>query len=444
MDTIYALSSGKPPAGIAVIRLSGPDSRFALETFCGKVPVKKQARLSILRDPQTGTQLDEGLILWFEGPGSFTGEDVVEFHCHGGIAVVNAVLESLSQLSGFRYAEAGEFTRRAFYNRKIDLVSAEGLGDLIHAETESQRILAQSQMMGTAAKAYDLWRFKLINLRALIEAELDFSEEDDVPGSVSEQVWNEVQILITKMVSAIENTKRAERIRDGVNIVLAGVPNAGKSSLLNALSKREVAIVTDLPGTTRDVLDVFLNLDGVAVRLSDTAGLRHSVDVIEVIGIERAEERIQAADIVLLVIDVQDPNWEGQQAYLNTLVQSENLITIATKIDLLEDQERQLIRSRFNHAISSQEDIGITNLLEALSVSATRLTAGETMISARARHQAAIVACIQELQLALEDNELEIRAEYLRKASDALGRITGSVDVEDLLDVVFRQFCIGK
>ena len=445
-DTIYALSSGLPPAGVAVIRLSGPHCRFALETMDVSIPDPRKAVVRKLYSADDRSLLDEVLVLYFQAPASFTGEDVIELHCHGGRAVVEAVLRELSLIDGLRLAEPGEFTKRAFYEDRINLVAVEGLSDLIQAETESQRQLALYQTAGELADTYDKWRAELIRLRSYLEAEFDFPDEDDVPGSVSDQVWARVRALALEMDAAIEGSKFAERIRDGVNIVLAGKPNAGKSSLLNVLSKRDVAIVSAHSGTTRDVLDVNLDLAGVAVRLSDTAGLRDTDDEVEKIGVERARVRLSEADLILYLVDCQmlSDLETGELEELRRL--DTKILVLGTKADRLSIDERQSIRSRFDHIISSTSFDGLDELLFVLDEKARALTGnGESLIAVRERHRNALQGCLGCLENALiERPEIELRAEELRKAADTLAKVTGRVDVDDLLDVIFREFCIGK
>ena len=445
-DTIYALSSGLPPAGVAVIRLSGPHCRFALETMHVSIPKPRNAVVRKLYRANDRLLLDEALVLYFEAPASFTGEDVVELHCHGGRAVVEAVLRELSLIEGLRLAEPGEFTKRAFYEDRINLVAVEGLSDLIRAETESQRQLALYQTAGGLGDTYDNWRSELIRLRSYLEAEFDFPDEDDVPGSVSDQVWTRVEVLAMEMEQAIDGSKFAERIRDGVNIVLAGKPNAGKSSLLNVLSKRDVAIVSAQSGTTRDILDVNLDLAGVAVRLSDTAGLRDTDDEVEKIGVERARGRLREADLILYLVDCQKIG-DLEASELEEVGRLEtNVVVIGTKTDNLTVDQLHSIRPRFDNVISSTSLDGLDELLMVLEQKAKTLTGnGESLIAVRERHRNALQGCVGYLRNAMvERPEIELRAEELRKAADVLAKVTGRVDVDDLLDVIFREFCIGK
>lgn len=456
-DTIYALGSGLPPSGVAVVRISGPGCRFAIETICRKTLTPRLSHRVCFHHPDDGSVIDDGIALFFPGPKSFTGEDVLELHGHGGRATINALLACLSGLPDFRLAERGEFTRRAFENQKMDLVGVEGLSDLIEAETETQRRLAQRLTGGEVSAVFERWRTALIRTRALIEAELDFPEEDDVPGSVSDRVWSEISTIIGEMERARSQAKTAERIRDGVEVVLLGRPNAGKSTLLNALAGREVAIVSDVPGTTRDIIDVHLDLGGVAVRLSDTAGLRADPDKIERIGIERAVSRAAAADIVL-ALQALDGFGEDLKAQLFEEAiglqdgadilegMGGRVISVGTKADLLDSAGLDSIRNRYDFTISVFDGSGIDELLSALTVLVAEMVAGsESLIVVRARHQEALSVVLSHLRESLKDAiPLEMRAEALRMASDGLARVTGRIDVEDLLDVVFRDFCIGK
>lgn len=305
-DSIVALSSGRLPAGVAVLRISGPQTRFVVETIAGGMVKERAAVLRKFRAPD-GTVLDSGLVVFFPGPASFTGEDVAEFHVHGGRAVVARMLEIISGFDGVRHAEPGEFTRRAFLNGKVDLVETEALADLVNAETEAQRRFAVQNAEGVQSELYLTWRRRLIHARAMIEAEIDFADEDDVPGSVSDTVWSDVRTMIGEIDRHIAGFHAAEIIRDGFEVVILGAPNAGKSSLFNALARRDAAIVTDEPGTTRDLLEVTLDLGGLRVRLTDTAGLRDAPGKVEAIGIEKARAKADRADLMLLLEDSLSP-----------------------------------------------------------------------------------------------------------------------------------------
>jgi tRNA modification GTPase len=452
-DTIVALSSGRLPAGVAVVRISGGQTRFALETIVGKVTWPRVATYATLQAPD-GRTIDSGLILFFPGPNSFTGEDCAEFQVHGGRAVVAALLEALTSLSGVRHAEAGEFTRRAFLNGKLDLTETEALADLISAETEAQRRMAALNAGGAQSALYAEWRGRLIHARAMIEAELDFADESDVPGSVADAVWIDMRQLLGEIRGHSAGYHRAEIIRDGYDVVIVGAPNAGKSSLLNALARRDAAIVSDEPGTTRDLVELALDLDGMKVRLTDTAGIREGAGKVEAIGIERAKQRAEAADLVLLLVDP----LSGITARPTTV--NPNVIHIITKSDLFGANGAQKgsdypesARSGIEPsatpslAVSSVSGDGINELLDLLRERASQ-AAGSSgdVLPSRLRHVELLDQTAHHLQTAVADDGrgLELRADDLRRAADRLGRISGAVGVEDLLDVIFSQFCIGK
>ena len=436
-DTIFALSSGPLPAGVAVVRISGRDVRFGLETLVGSVPEPRLAAFRTIRGA-SGAVIDRGLVLFFPAPASFTGEDVAEFHLHGGRAVVAAMLAALGNLPRYRQAEAGEFTRRAFQNRKLDLTQVEGLADLVVAETEAQRRQALRQADGDLGRLYDGWRERLVRARAFLEAELDFADEDDVPGSVSDAAWADMASLQREIVNHISN-RRGERLRDGVDIVVLGAPNAGKSSLVNAIARRDVAIVTAEPGTTRDLIEVRLDLGGYPATLVDTAGLRAAGGVVEREGIRRAEERAARADVVVWLADV--------TAAADCPAPS-GALSVGTKIDLIDSEaERSRLARKHDFLVSTVTGAGVETLLEGLEQRiAAGFSAGEAPVVTRARHRESLQVCGEALDAALADpsRPLELRAEDLRRAGDALARITGRIDVEDLLDVIFRDFCIGK
>ncbi|MEK1886087.1 MAG: tRNA uridine-5-carboxymethylaminomethyl(34) synthesis GTPase MnmE [Phyllobacterium sp.] len=436
-ETIFALSSGRLPAGVAVIRLSGPQTRFVIETIFGRVPLPRVATLKTLCD-RVGNPIDRGLILYFPAPYSFTGEDCGEFHLHGGKAVADAVITLLYSFDGCRMAEAGEFTRRAYANGKFDLTAAEGLADLIAAETESQRKLALQITSGAQASLYAGWREELIRARAYIEAELDFADESDVPGSVSDQVWTGMRNLTQRIQKHISDGRRGALVRDGFRVVIVGAPNAGKSSLLNALAGSDVAIVSDEPGTTRDLIEIKLDLAGLAVLVTDTAGLRETDGKVERIGINRARERAAAADLVLALVDLSDP-----EAVLPTDIDNDMVLRVGTKSDLAIPSQR----AGCDLVISTRSDEGLDALLTTLETRAVEAVGNlADPLPTRRRHLELLAETSHELDAAIHQTNapLEVRAEYLRTASYALGRITGHVDVEDILDVVFSQFCIGK
>ncbi|MBA1143523.1 tRNA uridine-5-carboxymethylaminomethyl(34) synthesis GTPase MnmE [Mesorhizobium neociceri] len=434
-DSIVALSSGRLPAGIAVIRISGPKTRFVIETTAGSVVKDRVAALRKLRAAD-GSLIDNGLVLFFPGPNSFTGEDVAEFHVHGGRAVAGKMLEVIAGFDGVRHAEPGEFTRRAFLNGKLDLVETEALADLVSAETEAQRRFAVQNAEGAQSALYLGWRRRLIHARAMIEAEIDFADEDDVPGSVSDAVWSDVRVMVDEIGQHVDGFHAAEIIRDGFEVVILGAPNAGKSSLFNALARREAAIVTDEPGTTRDLLEVVLDLNGVRVRVTDTAGLRDAPGKVEAIGIERARAKAHGADLVLLLEDMVDPVDAGA-------VRSDApLLRIGTKADLAGGK-----LGGYDTIISTRDGTGLKDLLAEIGLRAAAAIgdAGDILPS-RLRHVELLKETTRFLVSAVsgQDRGQELRAEELRLAADRLGRIVGAVDVEDLLDVIFSQFCIGK
>ncbi|WP_420412823.1 tRNA uridine-5-carboxymethylaminomethyl(34) synthesis GTPase MnmE [Roseibium sp.] len=445
-ETIYALSSGAVPSGVAVIRISGPEVKTIVEAICGALPVPRKTHLSKLKDPEIGDILDEALVLYFEGPASFTGEDVAEFQCHGGRAVVAALLRVLGGFANCRPAEPGEFTRRAFDRGRMDLTEVEGLADLIAAETESQRKQAVRQMGGALGSLYEDWRKRLIHMRAMIEADFDFADEEDVPGSVADEVWKEAEQLRLEISEHLEKSKSGERLRSGLQVVLMGAPNAGKSSLLNAIAGRDVAIVTEEAGTTRDVIEVHLDLGGYPVTLVDTAGLRETDGLVEREGIRRAEERGRQADLILWAVE--PGGVEAEVAGLPAdVTESVPVWTVRTKADLETLPEQDSSGTIQQIPASSKSEEGMKALFNGLTRFAEEtISLGEAPLATRARHRHYLNDCLSGLLQAVIADHLptELRAEDLRRAADSLGRITGRIDVEDLLDVIFRDFCIGK
>src|SRR5712691_9996662 len=448
-DTIFALSSGPPPAAVAVIRISGPNARFGLETLIHRVPEPRRASLANLRDPATGGVLDEGLALWFPGPRSETGEDMAELHLHGGRAVIAATLAALGRIDGLRPARPGEFTRRALENGRMDLTAVEGLADLIFAETEAQRRQAVRQLQGALGERVEDWRKRLIDSMAMVEARIDFSDEADVPEDLVEPALDIARALREEILAALADERRGERLRDGLTIAIAGPPNAGKSSLLNRIARREAAIVSPYPGTTRDVIEVPLDLDGYPATVLDTAGIREPQDPVEHEGVRRALARARAADLVLWVVDAtladRDCQWPPD-------ADSGDVWLVRNKLDLLgaaakagADPDGSGGRT---FAISAQTGAGIDAMVAALAEHAGQLfVRGEPSIVTRARHRAALTETVEALGRAIEQGsrrQEDLVAEELRLAARRLGRITGRVDVEDILDVIFRDFCIGK
>lgn len=433
VDTIYALSSGNLPAGVAVVRVSGNQVRSVAEAVCGGLPKPRQAVLRQIRN-RNGEVLDEGLIVYFSGPASFTGEDVLEIQMHGSRAVAAAVLAELASFGDLRAAEAGEFSRRAYLNGKMDLASVEGLADLIAAETEIQRRFALQNARGGQSRLYESWRQRIVTMRSMIEAELDFADEGDVGGSVSDMALADAVPLQLEISAHLAGFKRAEIVLEGFKVVLAGAPNAGKSSLLNALARRDAAIVSDEPGTTRDLVDVQLDLGGMKVVLTDTAGIRNAPGSIEKIGIERALRRIEDADLVIELIDLSDPVDLG-------LAHSVPVMRVGSKLDMA-----VRIIPGFDAYVAINDHASLSWILELIERRALAAGLGGCeMAPSRARHVEMLSGCVQQLAAACGEIEgLELRAEHLRRAGDYLGRIAGSVDVEDLLDVIFSKFCIGK
>jgi tRNA modification GTPase len=447
-DTIFALSSGRPPAAIAVVRLSGPRSRVALEALIGRVPKPRHATLALVRDPKTGDVIDQSLALWFPGPASETGEDVAELQLHGGRAVVAAVLGALGELEGFRLAEPGEFTRRAFENGRIDLTQVEALADLVYAETEAQRRQAFGQLRGLLGDRAEAWRQRLIEALALVEAGIDFSDEADVPKTVMPQAMRIVDALAQEIGQALKSADRGERLRDGLRVVIAGAPNAGKSTLLNRLVRREAAIVSPYAGTTRDLIEVHLDLGGYPVNLIDTAGINDATDdPIEREGMRRARESAARADLVLWVVDAAVPRFpeEGQANG------SVGHWTVINKIDLVEPAAVTTLEASPGgsqiYRVSAATGAGLDELVEAIVRFAEGLVSLEPALVTRERQRARLAETWEALTAAAgvrAGEGEELVAEHLRRASTSLGKLTGRVDVEEILDVIFRDFCVGK
>lgn len=451
--TIFALSSGRPPAAIAVVRVSGPAARLALEKLTGRVPEPRKAALALVRDPRTGEAIDQALTLWFPGPGSETGEDMAEFQLHGGLAVVAATLEALGRLPGFRPAEAGEFTRRAFVNGRLDLTAVEALADLIGAETEAQRRQAVRQLRGALGKRAEAWRSRLIELQALIEASLDFSDEGDVPADLVETVLRGAGELEREIRQVLADGGRGERLRDGLTIAIAGPPNAGKSTLFNWLAGREAAIVSPYPGTTRDVLEVHLELLGYPVTVLDTAGVRMSDDPVEREGIFRARARAAEADLVLWVVDATADGAGDCDLARRGGADQGSVWRVFNKADLIDSDAKRSALGEMKSAgdrsfvVSALTEKGLPELLAALGDFARdRLSAGDSVLITRARHRHALNEAAEALGrvAARGAAQEDLIAEDLRVAAACMGRLVGRIDVEDVLDAIFRDFCIGK
>jgi tRNA modification GTPase len=444
--TIFALASGAGKCGVAVFRISGRDAWQVLARLC-EFDEKPQPRTAFLRDvihPKTGEKIDKALVLYFAAPNSFTGEDVVELHTHGGRAIMNAIIEALAALPGFRMAEPGEFTRRAFENGKMDLTEAEAIADLVHAETEAQRRQALRQMEGSLGKLYGNWSGRLSHSLAMMEAAIDFADED-LPDDMIERQMAALQELRAEIGSHLNDSHRGERLREGFSVVLLGPPNAGKSSILNALARRDAAIVSPTAGTTRDIIEVHLDINGYPVILADTAGLRElaektSADQIETEGVRRARARAAEADLKIVVFD--GAAWPEKDAEAENLVDA-NSIVVVNKRDLLPPKCEQ--GEGMPVFISATIGSGIDTLLQRLGLEIeSRFSETSAPPLTRARHRAALEGCTQHIDRALSATQADLRAEDVRLAMRSLGRITGRVEVEDLLDIIFRDFCIGK
>jgi tRNA modification GTPase len=451
-DTIYALSSGSVPAAIGVVRISGPQARATLEALVGRVPESRRAMLATIRDPVSREMIDQALVLFFEGPNSETGEDVVELQLHGGRAVIAATFAALSRLPGLRPAEAGEFTRRGFDNGKLDLTAVEGLADLIHADTEAQRRQAVRQLQGMLGDRAENWRLRLIEAMALAEAGIDFSDEADVAADVAVRALNAARLLQQEIAALLAEGTRGERLRDGLVVAIAGPPNAGKSTLLNRIARRDVAIVSPHAGTTRDVIEVHLDLGGYPVTLLDTAGIRETSDPVEREGIARARSRAAGADLVLWLTDGEGANPDSES---RPEVSDAELWLIRTKIDLRREDARDnnartALPAEDPHVyeLSAVSGEGIDRLLADLtSFARSAFDRGEPALVTRERQRHLLEQAESALNRAVSEGEAgreDIFAEELRVAAQALGRLTGRVDVEDILDKIFRDFCIGK
>jgi len=448
-DTIFALSSGRPPSAIAVVRMSGPRAGDALKALAGKLPEPRKARLARVRDPHSGEAIDEALALWFPGPNSETGEDIAELQLHGGRAVIAAVLGALGRIEGLRPAEAGEFTRRAFENGRLDLTAVEGLADLIGAETEAQRRQGYTQLKGLLGDRAETWRARLIEALALVEARIDFSDEADVPEDLIGPALTIVRGLRDEIAEALAGATRGERLRDGLVVAIAGPPNAGKSTLLNRIARREVAIVSPFAGTTRDVIEVHLDLDGYPVTLLDTAGIRDSDDPVEQEGVRRARQRASDADLILWVYEAKDEVVRSGATPVSGLVTT---WMVQNKIDLvpsfrINERKNESKVSDIEFRISASTGLGLADFLAYLTKYVVSYFGTESSLLSRERHRKALDSTKKALDRALAETSTgreELVAEELRSAVQTLGRLTGRVDVEDILDVIFRDFCIGK
>ncbi|WP_135211927.1 tRNA uridine-5-carboxymethylaminomethyl(34) synthesis GTPase MnmE [Vitreimonas flagellata] len=436
-DTIVALATGAGRAGVAIVRISGPHARDVLSAITAReIPSPRIAARRAFFAPNTRVSIDDGLAVFFEGPASFTGEDVVELHVHGGVAVIAAIIDACLVQTGVRIAEPGEFTRRAFENGKLDLAEAEGLADLVDAETEGQRRQALRQVRGVLSAVYEGWRTRLIEAAALIEAEIDFPDED-LPGALAQRAGPILGALAADMGRRLDDGHRGERVRDGFRIAIIGPPNAGKSSLLNALAQREAAIVSDIPGTTRDVVEVRLVLAGYPVWIADTAGLREAADAIEAEGVRRALARAEEADLRIAVVET----GAGIPAEVQAALQPDDILVRSKADKYPAHGSGEMLE------VSVKTGIGLHLLESRINAHvAEALDREEAPVLTRARHRRLVEEALAALRRAVPalDAGPELAAEDVRAAAHAIGRLTGRIDVEDLLGEIFSSFCIGK
>ena len=438
-QTIFALSSGRPPSALAVVRVSGPQAGLVLTTLAGKLPAPRQASRRLLRDG-AGQPVDDAVVLWFPGPASATGEDVAEFHAHGGRAVLAALLAAISKIPNTRAAEPGEFTRRAFENGKLDLTEADGLDDLIHADTDRQRRQALRQLQGLLGDRARDWRERIIEASALIEAGIDFSDEGDVPAELRAPAVKAIKALHDEIAEVLAAQGQSERLRDGLVVAIAGPPNVGKSTLINQLARREVAIVSPHAGTTRDVIEVQLDLDGYPVTVIDTAGIRETEDPVEQEGVRRAKARAAEADLVLWLV--------GPDAVAEERAPGATPVwAVRNKIDLEEGVSVAGAGADKTFAISASRGDGLPDLIKAMvEFAAEFFGPSEGALVTRTRQRDLLHQASGSLRRSLElvEEGEELAAEELRAAAYALGRLLGRVDVEDVLGAIFQKFCIGK
>ncbi|XP_005409728.2 PREDICTED: tRNA modification GTPase GTPBP3, mitochondrial [Chinchilla lanigera] len=458
--TIFALSSGRGRCGVAVIRTSGPASRQALQSLTAPraLPRARRASLRLLCDPRSRAPLDRALVLWFPGPHSFTGEDCAEFHVHGGPAVVSGVLQALGGVPGLRPAQAGEFTRRAFAHGKLSLPEVEGLADLIHAETEAQRRQALRQLHGELGQLTRGWAETLTKALAHVEAYIDFSEDDSLEEGVLERADRDVRALEVALGAHLRDARRGQRLRSGAHVVVTGPPNAGKSSLVNLLSRKPVSIVSSEPGTTRDVLEIPVDLAGFPALLSDTAGLREGVGPVEQEGVRRARQRLEQADLVLAVLDASDLASPTSRDFLDSVVaplasqdpsaSSQRLLLVLNKCDLLPAEGPRLQPGPHPHLLlSCLTEAGLDGLLGALKKELAVLcgdpSTGPPLLT-RARHLHHLQRCLEALGRYRQEADLALAAEALRVARRHLTQLAGGGSSEEILDIIFRDFCVGK
>lgn len=442
-DTIFALASAPGKAAVAMVRLSGGSAGVAVRLLTAEeLPQPRQAELRRLAVPGSGEEIDRALVLWFPGPASYTGEDVAEFHLHGGRAVVAAILSALADIEGLRPAEAGEFSRRAFEHDKLDLTAAEGIADLVDAETEIQRRQALRQSDGVLGALYEDWRLRLLRSRALIESTVDFSDQE-LPDGVLDPVAPEIRSLCAEIAAHLQDDGRGERLREGIQVAILGPTNAGKSSLLNYLAGRDAAIVAPEAGTTRDVIEVRTDLAGWPLAIADTAGLRVAASDVEAEGIRRARARAAGADLKIVMLDgACRPNGHDE---VDSLIDEDSLVVL-NKGDLLpEGAHATCFGGKPALKISCKTGEGLDELLQCMKAFLdSRYLPSASPVLTRARHRHALEKCLESLHRYDIDAGEELAAEELRLAADSLGRITGRSDIEQVLDIIFKEFCIGK
>ena len=443
-QTIYALSTVYGKSGVAVIRISGNNALVALKkmTSLDTTKIKPRYAYFVSLKNNEGNTLDKCLILYFKAPNSFTGEDIVEIQTHGSKAVISGVLSTLAQIEGFRMAEPGEFSKRAFYNGKMDLTEAEGLADLIDAETSEQQKYAMRQMEGGLKNLYDDWREQLLKILAHLEAFIDFPDED-IPNNVMSEMKNNVFKLENSVYEHLKSDNIGERLREGFRVVIVGPPNAGKSSLLNAIANREAVIVSDIAGTTRDAIDIHLDIKGYPVMFTDTAGLREANEEIEKKGIEIAYSKIKSADFIICLFDASK---DGVQIFDNIRKSfKNNTFLVANKCDKLTSEQCSVLEKQGCILISAKQKEGISQILDRIyEFICERFTSNSNLLITRSRYREALQEVMENLQHFSFDKEIELTAEDIRLAARALGKITGRIEVNEILDKIFGDFCIGK
>ena len=443
--TIFALSTGSVKSGIAIIRISGPNTKKILSKITKiDLPNPREANLCNIYNHENNELIDQGMLIWFPGPNSYTGEDLAELHIHGSKAIISALLSSLSKIEDCRLAEPGEFTKIAFENGKISLLNVEALSDLISSETELQRRQAINLLSGKVSKKYQELRNRLLKILANVEAKIDFPDED-LPEDILKNIKDETHDIIKIINSILNDNKVGEKIRDGFKVVIVGPTNAGKSSLLNYLSKREVAIVSEIEGTTRDTIEVGLNLDGYPVLISDTAGIRETNDPVEKKGVQIATDKAQNADLKIILLDAKNPHFKG---FFDRLY-DENSLLVINKSDLISGEFDENSIDNLEHIlISVKEETNLNTFVEQIKKKLKhRFSVSENILISRERHRHNLEKCISHLKIFLEKNSIndfDKAAEDLRLETRYLGRVVGDVDVEEVLGKIFNDFCIGK